>query len=61
LLADSEVGWLGVGGGGVGADCWAVAEQTPSALASVTAENAAVRNQTRVIIPPLCCGTAGAL
>jgi hypothetical protein len=27
LLAASEVGWLGVGGGGVGVACWAAAGQ----------------------------------
>src|SRR5262245_4734904 len=37
LVAASEVGWLGVGGGGVGVDCWAAAGKAASALASVTA------------------------
>src|SRR5215831_18421650 len=37
LVAASEVGWLGVGGGGV--DCWAAAGQAASALASVAASN----------------------
>src|SRR6516165_7493479 len=37
LVAASEVGWLGVGGGGVGVDCWAAVGPAASALASVAA------------------------
>src|SRR6266446_7812000 len=37
LVAASEVGWLGVGGGGVGVDCCAAADEAPSAPASVAA------------------------
>src|SRR5262249_5638129 len=39
LVAASEVGWLGVGGGGVGVDCCAAAGPAASALASVAASN----------------------
>src|SRR5215472_12545276 len=39
LVAASEVGWLGVGGGGVGVACWAAAGQAASALASVAESN----------------------
>src|SRR5262252_5284841 len=41
LVAASEVGWLGVGGGGVGVDCWAAAGQAASTVASVTASTSA--------------------
>src|ERR1700704_6549314 len=34
LPAASELGWLGVGGGGGGVDCWAVAGPTTSTPAS---------------------------
>src|SRR5262247_782716 len=37
LLAASDVGWFGVGGGAVGVACWAAAGQAASALASVAA------------------------
>src|ERR1700730_6170213 len=41
LVAASEVGWLGVGGGGVGVDCWAAAGQAASAVASIAASKSA--------------------
>ena len=37
LVAASELGWFGVGGGGVGVDCWAADGQAASAVASVPA------------------------
>jgi hypothetical protein len=37
LVAASEVGWFGVGGGGVGVDCCAAAGQAASAVASIAA------------------------
>src|SRR5215470_11588603 len=46
LVAASEVGWLGVGGGGVGVDCWAITGQTASALANVAASRS--RGERRV-------------
>src|SRR5262249_36184292 len=48
LVAASEVGWLGVGGGGVGVDCCAAAGQAASALASVAATNNARCGEKRM-------------
>src|SRR5215467_9198504 len=48
LVAASEVGWLGVGGGGVGVDCWAAAGQAASALASVAASKNARCGEKRM-------------
>src|SRR5215468_3062758 len=48
LVAASEVGWLGVGGGGVGVDCWAAAGKAESALASVAASNNVRRGEKRM-------------
>src|SRR6266446_10100738 len=48
LVAASEVGWLGVGGGGVGVDCWAAAGKAASALASVAASNSARCGEKRM-------------
>src|SRR5215468_4757204 len=48
LVAASEVGWLGVGGGGVGVDCWAAAGKAASALASVAASKSARCGEKRM-------------
>src|SRR5262245_22993481 len=48
LVAASEVGWLGVGGGGVGVDCWAAAEKAANVLASVAASNNVRRGEKRM-------------
>src|SRR5262249_52357556 len=48
LLAASEVGWLGVGGGGVGVDCWAAAGQAASAVESVAASKSARCGEKRM-------------
>src|SRR5215472_8107838 len=48
LVAASEVGWLGVGGGGVGVDCWAAAGQAASAVASVAASKSARCGEKRM-------------
>src|SRR6516225_3043233 len=48
LVAASEVGWLGVGGGGVGVDCCAAAGQAASALASVAASKSARCGEKRM-------------
>src|SRR5215831_7600467 len=53
LVAASEVGWLGVGGGGVGVDCWAAAGKPASALASVTASKSVRRGEKRMGMPIL--------
>jgi len=50
LVAASEVGWLGVGGGGVGVDCCAAAGQAASALASVAATNNPRCGEKRILI-----------
>src|SRR3984893_6083820 len=47
LVAASEVGWLGVGGGGVGVDCWAAAGGA-SAVASVAASKSARCGEKRM-------------
>src|SRR3977135_2493612 len=39
LPAAWEVGWLGVGGGGVGVDCGAAAGQAANAIASIAGSN----------------------
>ena len=43
LLAASDVGWFGVAGGGVGADCWAAAGAMASADVSIAASRKIVR------------------
>src|SRR5262249_2550536 len=48
LVAASEVGWLGVGGGGVGVDCWAVAGKAGSALTSGAGSNQVRRGEKRM-------------
>src|SRR5262245_65789402 len=48
LVAASEVGWLGVGGGGVDVDCWAAAGKAASALASVVASKSVRRGEKRM-------------
>src|SRR5215813_9131138 len=48
LVAASEVGWLGVGGGGVGVDCWAAAEKAANVPASVAASNNVRRGEKRM-------------
>src|SRR5712691_9671857 len=50
FVAASEVGWLGVGGAGVGVACWAAAGQAASALESVAASNRPVRGNKRMVM-----------